>query len=52
MDYIKKICPSCGREFVVLKTIERKATYCTLKCLSKAQIKEKLKGKQTPLAQV
>jgi hypothetical protein len=37
MSYVKKICPSCGHEFVVLKNAEKKAVYCTLECLSKAQ---------------
>jgi len=32
--YIKKICPVCGNEFIVLKHIEEKAVYCTLHCLS------------------
>jgi len=48
MNYIEKNCPSCGREFVVLKRVEKKAVFCTLKCLSKAQTKEKLKGKKNP----
>jgi len=52
MNYIKKTCPSCECEFVVLKTVEKKAKYCTLKCLSKAQIKGKLKNKQTSLVSV
>jgi hypothetical protein len=37
MDYVKKICPVCGKEFFVLKNAEEKAVYCTLACLSKAQ---------------
>ncbi|MGB9132110.1 MAG: hypothetical protein WCB90_05810 [Methanosarcina sp.] len=41
MSYIKKICPTCGREFVVLKNVEEKAVYCTLKCFSEAQSKLK-----------
>jgi len=32
--YVKKICPVCGTEFVVLKDMEEKAVYCTLHCLS------------------
>lgn len=39
MDYIKKICPICGNEFVILNTVEEKAIYCTLKCLSESQDK-------------
>ncbi len=37
MEYIKKICPVCGNEFVVLKCADDKAVYCTLECLSEAQ---------------
>jgi len=37
MNYVKKICPACGHEFIVLKNVEKKAVYCTLECLSKAQ---------------
>lgn len=37
MDYIRKLCPSCGNEFMVMKNVEEKAVYCTLKCLSKSQ---------------
>jgi hypothetical protein len=33
MSYLRKICPTCGSHFVVLKEIEEKAKYCTLKCL-------------------
>lgn len=33
MKYISKTCPICGNEFVVLKSVEDKAVYCTLKCL-------------------
>ena len=39
MDYIKKICPICGNEFIILNTVEEKAVYCTLKCLSESQDK-------------
>ncbi|MHC1755326.1 MAG: hypothetical protein AB9861_07835 [Methanosarcina sp.] len=37
MEYVKKTCPICGNEFVVLKKVEEKAIYCTLECLSAAQ---------------
>ena len=37
MNYIRKICPTCGNEFVVLKSVEGKAVYCTLECLSEFQ---------------
>ena len=37
MEYIRKICPVCGNEFVVLKSADNKAVYCTLECLSEAQ---------------
>lgn len=37
MDYVRKICPICGNEFIVLKKVEGKAIYCTLECLSVAQ---------------
>ncbi|WP_229387289.1 hypothetical protein [Methanosarcina sp. DH2] len=37
MKYIKKVCPICNSEFLVLKSVEEKAFYCTLKCLGKAQ---------------
>ncbi len=37
MEHIRKICPVCGNEFVVLKSAEEKAVYCTLECLSEAQ---------------
>jgi transcription elongation factor Elf1 len=37
MSYIRKICPTCGSEFVVLENIEKKANYCTLECLLKSQ---------------
>ena len=39
MDYIKKISPICGNEFIILNTVEEKAVYCTLKCLSESQDK-------------
>lgn len=41
MEYVKKTCPICGSEFVVLKTVEEKAIYCTLECLSASQGKIK-----------
>ncbi|HWQ48506.1 MAG TPA: hypothetical protein VN414_06085 [Methanosarcina sp.] len=34
MKYIRKVCPVCGSEFIVLKNREEKAVYCTLHCLS------------------
>lgn len=37
MDYIRKICPICRNEFIVLNTVEEKAVYCTLKCLLESQ---------------
>ncbi|WP_155400820.1 hypothetical protein [Methanosarcina mazei] len=37
MEYVRKICPICGNEFIVLKKVEDKAIYCTLECLSSAQ---------------
>jgi len=36
MGYIRKICPICGKEFIVLENVEEKAVCCTLKCLSKS----------------
>jgi hypothetical protein len=36
MGHIRKICPICGKAFVVLENVEEKAVYCTLKCLSKS----------------
>jgi hypothetical protein len=41
MEYVRKTCPICGREFIVLKKVEEKAIYCTLECLSVAQGKVK-----------
>lgn len=41
MNYIRKNCPNCGNEFVVLENVERKDVYCTLKCLSECQYKLK-----------
>jgi hypothetical protein len=41
MEYVTKKCPICGSEFIVLKKVEEKAIYCTLKCLSAAQGKTK-----------
>jgi hypothetical protein len=37
MDYIKKICPICKNEFIVLNSVKEKAIYCTLKCLSESE---------------
>ncbi|WP_204245346.1 hypothetical protein [Methanosarcina horonobensis] len=37
MEYVTKICPICGNEFIVLKKVEEKAIYCTLKCLLVSQ---------------
>jgi len=37
MEYVKKICPVCGGEFVVMKEVEEKAVYCTLECLLVSQ---------------
>jgi hypothetical protein len=37
MNYIRKICPTCGSEFFVLKDVEEKAVYCTLKCFFEFQ---------------
>jgi hypothetical protein len=37
MEYINKICPACGNQFVVLESMEEKATYCTLKCFLESQ---------------
>lgn len=42
MEYVKKTCPVCGTEFVVLKEVEEKAVYCTLECLSVSR--ERMKG--------
>ncbi|WP_198143881.1 hypothetical protein [Methanosarcina lacustris] len=41
MEYVRKTCPICGNEFVVLKTVEEKAIYCTFECLLASQ--EKIK---------
>lgn len=45
MEYIKKTCPICGSEFVVLKEVEEKAVYCTLECLSVSQ--GRIKGEES-----
>ncbi|HIH93265.1 TPA: hypothetical protein HA338_04215 [Methanosarcina acetivorans] len=42
MEYVKKICPICGSELIVLKEVEEKAVYCTLECLLISQ--ERMKG--------
>jgi hypothetical protein len=44
MNYIRKNCPNCGNEFVVLENVERKDVYCTVKCLLEFQTK--LKGNE------
>lgn len=41
MSYIRKNCPTCGSEFVVLEDVEGKAVCCTLKCLLDFQNKLK-----------
>ncbi|WP_440945513.1 hypothetical protein ACSAZL_15480 [Methanosarcina sp. T3] len=41
MEYVRKTCPICGSEFIVLKKVEEKAIYCTLECLSASQGKMK-----------
>jgi transcription elongation factor Elf1 len=46
MNYIRKNCPNCGNEFVVLENVEKKAVYCTLKCLLEFQYK--LKENEVP----
>jgi hypothetical protein len=46
MTHVKKTCPFCGGEFLVLKSAEDKAVYCTLACLTKAQ--EKFKSRERP----
>ncbi|MDQ1275131.1 MAG: hypothetical protein QG610_704 [Euryarchaeota archaeon] len=48
MDYVKKICPVCGKEFFVLKDAEQKAIYCTLACLATAQEKFERRGRNFP----
>jgi hypothetical protein len=48
MDYVKKICPVCGKEFFVLKDAEEKAVYCTLACLAIAQNKIEFRGRAVP----
>ena len=48
MDYVKKICPVCGKEFFVLKDAEEKAIYCTLACLTKAQDRFERRGRTFP----
>jgi len=53
MKYIRKICPNCGNEFVVLKSVEEKAVYCTLECLLEFQHNHTMKENETsPLLQV
>ena len=41
MNYIRKYCPNCGNEFVVLENVKRKDVYCTLQCLSEFHYKLK-----------
>ena len=36
-EHVSKKCLICGHEFVVLKKVEEKAIYCTIKRLSAAQ---------------
>ncbi len=43
MNYIRKICPKCRNEFVVLKKVEEKAVYCTLECLLESHNESKEK---------
>jgi hypothetical protein len=44
MGHIRKICPICGKEFIVMENVKEKAVYCTLKCLSEShdQINENI----------
>ena len=51
MEYVTKKCPICGSEFIVLEKVEKKAIYCTLKCLSAAQGSTK-RGKVTSFMSV
>lgn len=44
MNYTRKICPVCKKEFFVLKKVEEKAIYCTLECLSEAH--DQMKGNE------
>ncbi|MGB9929214.1 MAG: hypothetical protein ACPK85_12570 [Methanosarcina sp.] len=48
MVYVKKRCPICGNEFVVLENVEGKANYCTIACLIKAQEKFESRGMAFP----
>jgi hypothetical protein len=48
MSYVKKTCPTCGKEFFVLPKAEEKAIYCTLACLAKAQDKLESRGVAFP----
>ncbi|MDR7664813.1 hypothetical protein RG963_03235 [Methanosarcina sp. Z-7115] len=48
MSDVKKTCPTCGKEFFVLKNAEEKAIYCTLACMAKAQEKFESRGLAFP----
>jgi predicted RNA-binding Zn-ribbon protein involved in translation (DUF1610 family) len=39
MNYVKKQCPECGNEFVVIRRVAHRELFCTLGCLSKAEAK-------------
>jgi hypothetical protein len=39
VNYIRKICPTCGEEFFVLNSAGEKAVYCNFKCLLKSSSK-------------
>jgi hypothetical protein len=41
MNYIRKYCPNCGNEFVVLENVKRKDVYCTIQCTSEFNYKMK-----------
>lgn len=51
MEYVNKICPICGRGFVVQEKVEKKAIYCTLECLLTDQGREK-RGKVSSFVSV
>jgi hypothetical protein len=48
MTHVKKTCPFCGKEFLVLKSAEDKAVYCTLACLANAQEKFRSRERAFP----
>lgn len=52
MNYIRKTCPICRNEFIVLRDVEEKAIYCTLECFLNAQthLKEDGVSSLTPAA--